>query len=70
MPGEAGKPGHLKEGSVTLTEGKTIRMARALLANGRVWLSFPLIDILPALKGGDSLYRTLMPEREKVLGSV
>jgi hypothetical protein len=36
LPGEAGKPGHLKEGGVTLTEGKTIRLARALLANGRV----------------------------------
>lgn len=36
LPGEAGKPSHLKEGDVTPTEGKTIRMARALLANGRV----------------------------------
>ena len=35
-PGEAGKPGHLKEGGVTLTEGKTTRLARALLANGKV----------------------------------
>jgi hypothetical protein len=28
LPGEAGKPGHLKGGGVTLTEGKTIRLAR------------------------------------------
>ena len=35
-PGEAGKPGHLKEGGVTPTEGKTIRLARASLANGGV----------------------------------
>ena len=36
LPGEAGKPGHLKEGGVTPTEGKTIRLARASLANGGV----------------------------------
>ena len=36
MPGEAGKPVRLREGGVTPTEGKTIRLARALLANGRV----------------------------------
>ncbi|MET4028496.1 hypothetical protein ABIE59_004049, partial [Marinobacter sp. MBR-99] len=36
LPGEAGKPVRLKEGGVTPTEGKTIRMARALLANGGV----------------------------------
>lgn len=36
LPGEAGKPGHLKEGGVTPTEGKTIRLARAPLANGGV----------------------------------
>ena len=36
MPSEAGKPGRLKEACVAPTEGKTIRMARALLANGRV----------------------------------
>jgi hypothetical protein len=36
LPGEAGKPGHLKEGGVTPTEGKTTRMARASLANGGV----------------------------------
>ena len=34
LPGEAGKPGHLKEDGVTPTEGKTIRLARASLANG------------------------------------
>ena len=28
LPGEAGNPGHLKEGGVTPTEGKTIRLAR------------------------------------------
>ena len=33
LPGEAGKPGHLKEGGVTPTEGKTIRLARAPLVN-------------------------------------
>ncbi len=36
MPGEVGKPGHLKEDGVTPTEGKTIRLARASLANGGV----------------------------------
>jgi len=36
LPGEAGKPGHLKEDGVTPTEGKTIRLARASLANGGV----------------------------------
>lgn len=36
LPGEAGKSGHLKEGGVTPTEGKTIRLARASLANGGV----------------------------------
>jgi len=36
LPGEAGKPSDLKEGHVTPTEGKTIRMARASLANGGV----------------------------------
>ncbi|WP_420194752.1 hypothetical protein [Marinobacter sp. GH_1] len=36
LPGEAGKPGHLKEDGVTPTEGKTIRLARAPLANGGV----------------------------------
>jgi len=36
LPGEAGKPGHLKDGGVTPTEGKTIRLARASLANGGV----------------------------------
>jgi len=36
LPGEAGKPGHLKEGGVTPTEGKTIRLVRASLANGGV----------------------------------
>jgi hypothetical protein len=36
LPGEAGKPGHLQEGGVTPTEGKTIRLARASLANGGV----------------------------------
>jgi hypothetical protein len=36
LPGETGKPGHLEEGGVTPTEGKTIRLARASLANGGV----------------------------------
>ena len=36
LPSEAGKPVHLKDSGVTLTKGKTIRMARALLANGKV----------------------------------
>ena len=36
LPSKAGKPGGLKEVRVTPIEGKTIRMARALLANGRV----------------------------------
>ena len=36
LPGEAGKPGSLQEGCITPTGGKIIRMARALLANGRV----------------------------------
>ena len=34
MPSEAGKPASLKEGRVTLTRGKTIRIARASLATG------------------------------------
>ncbi|MGR3119092.1 hypothetical protein ABMY27_24300, partial [Vibrio vulnificus] len=34
LPSKAGKPVHLKENGVTLTKGKTIRMARASLANG------------------------------------
>uniref|UniRef100_UPI001A92C631 hypothetical protein n=1 Tax=Vibrio vulnificus TaxID=672 RepID=UPI001A92C631 len=36
LPSKAGKPVHLKENGVTLTKGKTIRMARASLANGGV----------------------------------
>lgn len=28
------------------------------------------IDILPALKDGDSLYRTAMPDRKNVLGRI
>ncbi len=36
LPSEAGKPVGLKEARITLTEGKIIRIARALLANGRV----------------------------------
>jgi hypothetical protein len=36
LPSEAGKPVHLKDSGVTLTKGKIIQMARALLANGRV----------------------------------
>jgi len=28
------------------------------------------VDILPALKHGDSLYRTAMPDRKNVLGRV
>ncbi len=36
LPSEAGKPVGLKEARITPTEGKIIRIARALLANGRV----------------------------------
>ncbi len=36
LPSKAGKPVHLKESGVTLTKGKTIRMARASLANDGV----------------------------------
>ncbi|AUL94769.1 hypothetical protein FORC54_0624 [Vibrio vulnificus] len=36
LPSEAGKPVGLKEARIALTEGKIIRIARALLANGRV----------------------------------
>ncbi|MGR2966261.1 hypothetical protein ABMY16_22270, partial [Vibrio vulnificus] len=36
LPSEAGKPVGLKEARIALTEGKIIRIAMALLANGRV----------------------------------
>ncbi len=36
LPSEAGKPVGLKEARIALTGGKIIRIARALLANGRV----------------------------------
>ena len=29
-----------------------------------------MLDILPALKDGDSLYRTAMPDRKNVLGRI
>jgi len=36
LPGETGKPVRLKEGGLTPTEGKRIRLARASPANGGV----------------------------------
>ena len=50
---------------ILITRGRAV-----LVVLGACWQSIWILDILPALKGGDSLYRTAMPDRKNVLGRI